>query len=74
MTEESHIRKVCKIGHGGDCCKFLTVGTSGFECAKNHPAVASHIIMYWDIANPPHVAQGDNCEGVPDASLNDKKD
>jgi hypothetical protein len=29
-----HVGKVCRIGQGHECCRYLMMGTKGFECAK----------------------------------------
>jgi len=35
MAELSeHVKNVCKIGQGNDCCRYLVLGAEGFECAK----------------------------------------
>jgi hypothetical protein len=56
---DEHVKNVCKIGQGAECCKYLLLGSGGFECAK---------ISEWkevvDKAwNSTKTAQGDNCEG-----------
>jgi hypothetical protein len=62
MTD--HIQNVCKIGQGDSCCRYLVVGSKGFECMKTSPDNKAVIDRAW--ASTPHVAQGDNCEGVTD--------
>jgi len=29
-----HVGKVCRIGQGHECCRYLMMGPKGFECAK----------------------------------------
>lgn len=64
----THIKEVCKIGQGAECCKYLVVGEEGFQCCKTDPLNKKIIDDNW--RNTPHVAQGDNCEGVSDEILN----
>lgn len=54
-----HVREVCKIGQGKDCCRYLVCGASGFECQKLGAlkGVIDSKVMYM-------TAQSDNCEGV----------
>lgn len=33
-TDMEHIRSVCKIGQGKNCCRYLVLDKKGFECAK----------------------------------------
>jgi hypothetical protein len=28
------VTNTCKIGQGNECCRYLVVGASGFECVK----------------------------------------
>ena len=32
--EKDHIENVCKLGEGHDCCRYLIIGSDGFQCAK----------------------------------------
>lgn len=61
-----HVKTVCKIGQRAACCKYLVMGTKGFECMKINPADKDMIDKNW--ANTEHVAQGDNCEGKENLS------
>ena len=59
----------CKMGKGNECCRYLVMGTEGFECAKDSslaPTLDSRV------ANGHFVSQGDNCDGyqVEKAKLN----
>lgn len=54
------LKEVCKVGSGETTCRFVTVGSKGFECAK-HTSVAS--IINARIAAGTFNAKGDNCEG-----------
>ena len=67
MGINSYINVICKIGQGKDCCKYLIMGKSGFECAKFTTSTKLLIDKNW---NPQKVAQGDNCAGKPSEKLN----
>ena len=61
MTNNEYVMNTCKLGQGAECCRYLTMGIDGWECAKNKPL--ARIIderFKADMMN----AQGDNCEGV----------
>lgn len=59
-----HIKDVCKIGQGSECCKYLLMGSKGFECGK---ITSKELIdRVW---NSSKTAQGDNCEGKTDLNL-----
>ena len=68
MKVENWLKEVCKIGQGAQCCKFLTSGPKGFQCAKMDPALATEIAATWHLTQ--HTAQGDNCKGASDTTLN----
>jgi len=53
------VTEVCKIGQGSLCCRYLIVGSQGFECSKSDPKMKSVI----DGKLGTMTAQGDNCEG-----------
>ena len=54
-----HLKNVCKIGQGKDCCRYLTCSSKGFQCEKLGlmKGVLDSKVMYMS-------AQGDNCNGV----------
>jgi len=56
-----HIKNVCKIGQGAECCKYLTMSVNGWGCERVNPRNKEVIDQKW--ATEEHVAQGDNCEG-----------
>lgn len=64
----NNLIKVCKIGYGSACCKYLVVGHQGFECMKTDATNKATIDKNWETVS--HVAQGDNCEGKPIDQLN----
>lgn len=59
------LKEVCKIGQGNECCRYITVGPQGIECAKN---TGLKITLDQKVNNGEMVAQGDNCEGLDDFS------
>lgn len=59
VTDE-HARRVCMIGQGVLCCRYLTTGAAGWSCQKLgslREALDAKVVI-GDM-----VAQGDNCEG-----------
>lgn len=65
MTE--HIKEVCKIGQGHQCCRYLVMGGKGFECAKH---TELKMLLDTRVATETITARGDNCEGKSVAELN----
>lgn len=58
-----HVRPLCKMGEGAECCAFLTFGGGGFCCAKG----SSFEFLIWQRqAQGTMTAKGDNCDGPPD--------
>ena len=58
-----HLRNTCKIGQAEKCCRYLTVGAEGFECAKLtslKPTIDARVEA------GTFTAKGDNCLGVND--------
>lgn len=62
-----HVQNVCKIGQGAACCKYLVMGTKGFECLKVTEWGKDLIDDNW--VKTVHVSQGDNCDGVKDFKI-----
>ena len=57
---EIHLKQVCKIGQGNECCRYLTISSKGFECDK-HTDIRE--LLDTRVNDGPMAAQGDNCEG-----------
>lgn len=53
-------KQVCKIGHGAECCRYLTMGAGGWSCEKHGP-LGRHLDNR--VASQTITAQGDNCPG-----------
>jgi len=82
----NHIKNVCKIGQGHDCCRYLLAGKDGFECAKmteggdvisaqnlllgQRPYKSVRQLLDDRVAAGDMVARGDNCEGQSQEVLN----
>ncbi|OGM08871.1 hypothetical protein A2Z67_02580 [Candidatus Woesebacteria bacterium RBG_13_36_22] len=64
-----HIKNICKIGQGYDCCRYLIVGPNGFECAKN---TSLSVLLDSRVENKTITARGDNCKGRTIEELNKK--
>jgi hypothetical protein len=62
MSDEM-LKKICKIGAGKECCRYLACGAGGFECLKNSSLKA---IMDKRVNEGTMNAQGDNCDGFED--------
>ncbi len=65
-----HIKNVCKIGQGIECCRYLVMGSDGFECVKG-----SQLAFTLDTRAESKTmnARGNNCEGKSIKELNQKK-
>ena len=60
-SDQEWIRTVCKIGQGHECCRYLTCGPGGFDCAK-HTELRAHLDFRVFCENI--TARGDNCPGL----------
>lgn len=57
-----HAKSVCKMGAGGgQCCRYLTMGSDGFECARLDESFAKEIDERAD--NGKMNAISKNCDG-----------
>ena len=56
--DDKILKDICKMGQGADCCRYITVGPDGFECAKGTTLQAT-----LDQRVGIMVAKGDNCDG-----------
>jgi hypothetical protein len=63
----NHVKAVCKIGQGNDCCRYLVCGVKGFECVKNDSLKK---LLDDRVSKGTIVARGDNCEGREINQLN----
>ncbi len=55
-----HVKTVCKMGQGHECCRYLTLHKEGWSCAKR-----SVLKKYFDlrVVMRDMTASGDNCIG-----------
>jgi hypothetical protein len=60
ITNESHVKDVCKLGQGGHCCSYLGAGADGWECLKES-SLKSTIDARRSAGTMN--AKGDNCGG-----------
>lgn len=58
---DDHVDSVCRMGQGADCCRYLTIGPEGLECAKLTPLKAT---LDQRVATGSFTARGDNCDGI----------
>lgn len=57
------VHGTCKIGQGEVCCRYLALGSNGFECGKLDAVLRETIDQRYQ-AGTMH-AKGDNCGGHP---------
>ena len=57
---EEQWKTVCKPGTR-ECCRFLTCGAGGFECAK---LTELRTLLDFRVSQGQMNATGDNCEGL----------
>lgn len=63
-----HVKKICKIGEGSRCCRYLVAGKGGFECAKLVPSLSK--VLDTRVEAKTMVATAINCDGYTEQSLN----
>lgn len=61
MAKEPWLKRVCRIGQGHDCCRYILCGAGGFHCGK-HGSLRAHLDDR--VARETINARGDNCPGV----------
>lgn len=61
---DDHLKAVCRIGKGADCCRYIVGGAEGLECAKHQPSLKDQIDrrVLWGAFK----AVADNCDGLKD--------
>ena len=57
----AYVDRVCKLGMGQSCCRYLAAGPSGLECLKLTPLKRAIDERF---AAGRMVASGDNCDGL----------
>jgi hypothetical protein len=68
MKLMDQVVKVCKLGHGAGCCRYLASDPSGFICAKNDEKLKHTIDKRTDMN-----AKGDNCNGFREGAANESR-
>jgi hypothetical protein len=63
-----HIKDICKIGWGKDCCRYLTMSPNGWNCERNNPDIKN--IIDKKVESGSFTAQGINCDGKTTIFLN----
>ncbi|OGC62472.1 hypothetical protein A3J33_02270 [candidate division WWE3 bacterium RIFCSPLOWO2_02_FULL_53_10] len=66
-----HVKLVCKIGQGQECCRYLLGSPEGFECGKGGGFTE---LLNERAVNNSMAAQGDNCEGLYQLSPAESED
>lgn len=60
IIDSHHVETVCQPGKPA-CCRYLVVGSGGFECAKH---TSLRALLDSRVAAGTMRAVGDNCKGV----------
>lgn len=63
ILDDSYVAETCKLGKEAECCRWLTIGSDGFRCAKLDPGL--HMMIMERIDEGTMKARGDNCDGLP---------
>lgn len=74
VLKKDYVDNTCKIGQGHNCCRYLLMGTGGFECGKlsdepvrsmaGDSALSHKELMDKRVEKKTCVASGDNCDGI----------
>ena len=59
--EFDRVKKICKIGEGSRCCRYLMAGKDGFECAHSTPLAK---VLDDRAEAKTMIATSINCDGV----------
>lgn len=65
-----HIKNVCKIGQGKECCRYLTLGPDGWNCERNNPSAKRMLDLR--VESGSFISKGINCDGKTTLFLNRK--
>jgi len=71
LDESGWLKRVCRIGEGHACCRYVTMDGDGFDCAK-HGEFRAHLDhrVSMETIN----ARGDNCPGLGAGISADKRE
>ena len=59
IIDNERLKKICKMGQGASCCRYMTADGEGIKCAKN--TSWARII---DERIATMTTKSDNCEGL----------
>jgi hypothetical protein len=62
IIPEDKLINTCKMGQGGDCCRYIAATQLGIVCAKHDLATKREIDFR--VRQGLFVAVGDNCQGM----------
>jgi len=60
FVTDDHAKTVCKIGHGAECCRYLTMSPKGWSCERMTPL---RRLIDKRVADNQFNARGINCGG-----------
>ena len=60
IDDFEHVRVICKVGQGIECCRYLLMAQYGWKCAKR---MTTRTLIDKRVAEGRFHALGDNCEG-----------
>jgi hypothetical protein len=60
IKDPEHVKDVCKIGQGPECCRYLLMDGGGALCGKGTPTAA---VIDQRVLAGTYGSVGDNCEG-----------
>lgn len=67
ITEDKYVKDVCKVGKGENCCSYLGMGASGWECLKESSLKAT---IDKKREQKSMNAMSDNCDGFESVTKN----
>lgn len=61
IIPDEKLNKICKMGQGHECCRYITVSSEGFECAKG---TLLQKTLDFRASRNQMTARGNNCKGI----------
>jgi len=58
--DSKYVKDICRVGHGEQCCRYLTMAPSGWSCEK---LTGMGRMIDQRVAHGKMTARGDNCPG-----------
>lgn len=62
QIDKDHLRDICKMGQGKECCRYILLGRDGFTCGKHDADF--RVLLDDRVQKGTLGAIGDNCEGL----------